>query len=460
MNIDKDRFTRTLLDSSIHKRLRSSLLPGDPSDMPKNRKLFVEDLYQQVVSGEYFPSIPRGFICSNKYRGVTRIVPVLCYKDSCIYYFCLKQIEKYIAINRTEGTFGGWQLGNPIAEDEKLEQRRIEEEFEADAFHGPYGPTGGYNPGKWFEQWSEFQKITFLWDQRPKNTSFIEFDIANFYDNINLDLLERKIRLLVTTDLSPVVDLLFVLLRNWNRSLEGYGPKTVGIPQDEISDCSRILANFYLQDYDRALANDCRAENVDYVRYADDQIYMGSDPSVMRKLIHRASVELHRIGLNINSGKVKEFTSYRAFYDHWGFQYLEDLSDPSNKEAINRAFEAFVCRMPASADDNSWRWFTILKWLLGIGFSSADPEHRQLLVEFLLQEDVVSRLDHRTLRKLQKLLTLPEIRTLNKIIEQAIWSTPFNAFHFHILKYYDRGITDRQRQAIEARIEEIGKSLA
>lgn len=123
-------------------------------------------------------------------------------------------------------------------------------------------------------------------------------DIAKFYDSINLDILERKIRAHVDRQNYPAVDLLFVLLRFWNRSLEGYGAKSVGLPLEEIGDNSRILANFYLAEYDETLVSfgESFQPGGKYLRYADDQILMASEMDQAEETLFRAGVELRATG--------------------------------------------------------------------------------------------------------------------------------------------------------------------
>jgi len=66
------------------------------------------------------------------------------------------------------------------------------------------------------------------------------------------------------------VNLLFYFLCNWNRGYLNYERQSMGIPQDEVGDCSRILGNFYLQEYDNYLYKLTKKENSAYLRYADD----------------------------------------------------------------------------------------------------------------------------------------------------------------------------------------------
>ena len=120
-------------------------------------------------------------------------------------------------------------------------------------------------------------------------------------------MLEEKIRSASNgTEYNDDISLLFHFLRQWNKPLEGYFPKTVGIPQDEIQDCSRILANFYLRSYDSNIFELSNNHNSRYLRYSDDMILFCPSKKDAEFLIFHASKELHKIGLNINSSKVRD----------------------------------------------------------------------------------------------------------------------------------------------------------
>jgi len=194
--------------------------------------------------------------------------------------------------------------------------------------------------------YKDFQRQAYKWSRKQELRYFVEFDVANFYDTINLDILERKIRAAIPREKNEIVDLLFVFLRNWNRHFEGYGCKSVGIPQDDIGDCSRMLANFYLREYDEfmlaTLQDTTRCER--YLRYADDQIIMAETPDDARRILFQASTELHKIGLNINSGKVHHFSSREDFAYYWAFDLFDLLADSGNITSVNKAAEKFVAQ--------------------------------------------------------------------------------------------------------------------
>src|SRR5262249_51770567 len=136
-----------------------------------------------ISKRNYTASVPRDYIVLNKHNYVTRIVPTFSYRDACVYFFCIKRLEEYIAGNRVEGTFGGWQLGNSI--------RKKEDEESA----GMYVPTTSYNRFQYSKHWRDYQKLAYKYSWLGEFNYFLKFDIANFYDTINLRLLENKIRL-------------------------------------------------------------------------------------------------------------------------------------------------------------------------------------------------------------------------------------------------------------------------
>ena len=146
-------------------------------------------------------------------------------------------------------------------------------------------------------------------------------DIANFYDNINLFLLEDKIKHAIKKEKSEIVSLLFYFLKYWDKKHHFYNPRTMGILQDTGGEASRLLANFYLQDYDSYIHAKCKQHKVKYIRYADDQIFLGADKNSLQIIVFLASKYLAKLHLNINSSKVfyksvEEFKKERFSIHH------------------------------------------------------------------------------------------------------------------------------------------------
>ena len=79
-----------------------------------NKTSLSESIHDLLSENNYSPSIPKFIIDYDKGKGVSRPVPVFNPIDYGVFYYCIKQLEENIALNRVEGTFGGWSLGGKI----------------------------------------------------------------------------------------------------------------------------------------------------------------------------------------------------------------------------------------------------------------------------------------------------------------------------------------------------------
>ncbi len=329
----------------------------------------LEKLYCDIKDRHYYPGLPREYVVSDKHNFVSRIVPVFDIRENCAYYFCIKQLEQNIALNRVDGTYGGWTLGNPIREKENVEFKGLVPPSSA--------PINSYNPVKWSQNWKDFQKRAHVYSRDEKHSFFLKVDIANFYDTINLNLLEGKIRLVADNNNAFAIDLLFHLLKNWNRRFERYAQKSVGIPQDEVGDCSRILANFYLQEYDSFMKAKCDERGASYLRYADDQIIMAANEDIAYEILFEASKELFKINLNINSSKVEPFESREKFDQYWAFDLFHFFDDIDDKDAVNKGIETYFQWLEQGV---SFRYDSVLRRIVSVGLSIAKPHLKQKLL--------------------------------------------------------------------------------
>lgn len=150
--IDRTLFLATLSGQSIYPHLKKSLLPFAPDDVPPARRPFLESLIEEIRSGQYFPSVPRGYIVENKHNRVARIIPVLTFRDACVYYFCVKQLEQELATGTVPGTYGGWTLGNPMRTRELREQEQARQQY-ATQSQGEYIISGSFDPARWSKHW-------------------------------------------------------------------------------------------------------------------------------------------------------------------------------------------------------------------------------------------------------------------------------------------------------------------
>ncbi len=439
MKIDKASFLK-IFETKFWTKLNESVVPF--TDKPVDKNAFLEKLHTQVSDFTYTPSHPRHYILVNKHNGVTRFVPTFNRKDYCVYYLCVKLLENEIAVNRVDGTFGGWTLGNTI---------RLKEEQEV--IELDYVPFNTINELSWAKEWRSFQDIARITNDSGTYDYYINLDIANFYDTINLAILERKIRHVTPKSKQEVVTLLFHFLQNWNKRIEGYNIKTVGLPQDEIGDCSRILANFYLQDYDLVMKTICDKYKSKFIRFADDQIIFTDNKETARLILFEASKELFKINLNVNSSKVKEFKSQVEFQTYWAFEIFDLLKEKDNEENINKGVELYFKYLDSGI---RFKDSSVLKRLLTIDFCLIDPKHRHRLICVFFDQDFLYGLQLWHLKRIRTAVANDTdfFNELDKLIPNAL----FNSFLFNLRLFYSKDRTEFDLKIIDKRIEEINTS--
>ena len=436
MKIDKTSYVK-LFQTKFWSKLNESLVPFD--DKPIDKKTYLDHLYSQIQDFTYSPSHPREYIVYNKHNGISRYVPTFKRKDYCVYYLCVKLLENEIANNRVEGTFGGWTLGNPIRLKEEQELLELD-----------YIPFNTINELSWATEWRSFQGIARKYKDIADFQYFINLDIANFYDTINLTILERKLRHIVPKNKQDVVTLLMHFLHGWNKRLEGYSSKTIGIPQDEIGDISRILANFYLQDYDQHMSDVCEKIGAKFIRFADDQIIFAKSKEDARKILFEASKYLFKINLNLNSGKVKEFDSKQAFEVYWAFEIFDLLQDKEDRVKINEAIKKYFELIDR---DIRFRDYSVLKRFLSINVELINPEYKHKILSIFYNIDLLSTLDLWHYRRIRQLANNDDefFGLLDSLVPTAL----FNSFHFQLLRFYRKDRNGEKIKEIINRINEL-----
>lgn len=359
-------------------------------DEASRRVQLLVALKKEVAGGAYSPRPIHGFLSAPKANGVPRFIPVLSWQDVAVYFGCIKAFDQRIAELAVEGTFGGWALGG--------KRRQIEEE-QAAAMMDASVPGSSYNRWAWVQNWQQFWKLTAAtFEQSAADSHFAMFDIANFYDTIDLPRLERELRKFCP-DQTGAIDVLMRLLKDWNKGLNQYAPATKGIPMDIVGDCSRLLANFYLTPFDRAIKEESESRNSRFMRFADDMVLCCPDRTTCNKLVYFAAGILHSIGLNINVSKVK-YLNKNEFEAHWGFGILdgfesgavfEDLMIGSLRELQSRWY-----------DKSFERGETALKRAIGLLVNFPEfPGWRKWVCKVAFEsEDFILKLNERQMRNL------------------------------------------------------------
>lgn len=289
----------------LWEKLRSdSVVPVVSKEMWQDRSAILSSLIQDIRTHNYFPEPCHGFLGVCKSNGCTRFLPVMTVRDMSVYYACVSAIQDEICIS-IEGVFGGWRM--------RKEKQR--EEDDNDEIFGDYVFEGSLSTKKWIQNWRRYTDlIESLCDTHSEEYYFHTTDIANFYDSINLDILENKLKR-TCEKWDESIDILVHFLKHWNRRITGYNPSSKGIPQESVQDASRILANFYLRDFDITMKELAEDYDCHYIRWSDDMVFFGLNKAILEELVHKASKELLKCGLHLNAYKTKCYSKeeYKKF---------------------------------------------------------------------------------------------------------------------------------------------------
>jgi Reverse transcriptase (RNA-dependent DNA polymerase) len=427
-----------------------------PIEMPKTqaeRAALVESVYDDVASARYARGIPEAELVMNKGHGVARTVPVFSIRDYCVYYFCIKELEDVLCGNRTPNTFGGWTLGGQL-------RVRENDEIESDATaYGRYS----FNPQAWTHAFGEFNALLFAQLDPGHYAYVLQLDLANFYDCVRLDILERWIREHSPPEKGWVIALLFYLLNHWNRRNTGLHPQAVGLPQDALADCSRILSNFYLQKYDHFAYGICTQAGATYFRYADDQMILLNDPSKIENLLLLLTRNLDRYGLRVNQKKVKwwhtpELIRHRCREIQATFAAKGDNQDPA---LVRKFADAYLALTPTELDATWNGGMPLLNRLLWAKLDSLPRRVFDKMMVRLTAERVLLQADAQKLKRVSELNALRASPIdLDKRLRNLASRTVHNAFH-HEARSFARGVGNAPLQSfLGERIVELNRIMA
>lgn len=433
---------------SFWKAFSGRTLPISVPETGADKAALLDSIYNDIASARYAPGIPEIELVMNKGHGVARTVPVFSIRDYCVYYFCIKELEDVLCGNRTANTFGGWTLGG---------QLRTRENDEIESGASAYGRYS-FNPQAWTHAFGEFNALLFA-QLDPGNFAYVlQLDLANFYDCVRLDILERWIREEAHASKGWVIALLFYLLNHWNRRNTGLHPQAVGLPQDALADCSRILANFYLQKFDHFAAGVCDLAGAKYFRYADDQMILLNDPSKVDNLLLLLTRHLDRYGLRVNQKKVTlwktpELIEHRCR----GIQAIFAAKGDNQKPELIRKFVDAYLSITHKKLATTWNGGTpLLNRLL---WAKLDSLPRNLFNKVMVRLTAEPFLLQASASKLKRLSDLNALRSspidLNKRLLTIAAKSVHNAFHHEVLVYSQKVRDVDLEQFLKNRIDEL-----
>lgn len=151
----------------------------------------------------------------------------------------------------------------------------------------------------WYERWPQFEADAYHAYTTEGFTHLTKTDIASYYENINLRILETKVKLLLNRDEEKLLQLLFRILNGWTR----VATADRGIPQG--CEISAFLANLYLTPLDRELKNYCKNKDAKWFRYVDDIMIFSKTDKNAREAVFVINEELRALQLNLQGSKTE-----------------------------------------------------------------------------------------------------------------------------------------------------------
>lgn len=431
---NEEEFLKFFSSSLYDKIVKESTIKINRKVNKKEYKEIILKLYNELNNYEYRTDIIDEKLFTYKTNNVARIIPILSIKDELLYYFVCKMLEDDIAINRTENTYGGWRIGNKI---------KIGEDAEIEYVYKSYNPT------LWNKNWKEFQNILYRQIQMlDEDYIILKLDIANFYDNINLSLLEKKLLISVPSEKMEFINMLMYFLRNWNLKNDKYHLKSVGIPQNEFGDQSRLLANFYLQNYDKTVKQICDISNAIYIRYADDQIIIVKDIKKLNNIMYVISRELNCLGLNLNASKVKRYNK-ETIQILYGIPIFKLIDDKKYDEAVDKFFDFY------NRKDVDFNYTSSLKRFLNIGFDKFNISNRNKLKSIITEYQFVRESNEYYMKKIYNNLLEEEKNDFIDLIYKISEETTYNSFHYNAINFLQKIDAKDNIDKIISRIHEI-----
>ena len=432
------------ISSKTFKHLQSLLLVDEG-----RRQDIIDAIYNELSENAYRPSPAAAIVDVNKRLGVSRKVKIFSIVDYCVYLFCVYKLQNKLAINRVDGTFGGWTLSNSYRQQEQAEeQNELDIELAACA-EAPSSSPYSLQPGQFVKYWGEFNdKLRNLLMAHDESTAVLELDIANFYTSIRLDILESLIRSNCGSEDEQVINLLMYFLRSQDSFNHAYRRQTVGIPQEIQGDCSRILANFYLGDFDEHIHNICADHNVNYLRYADDQVYIFNSESTIspEELSRIVSISLDRLGLSINSSKASISNNTDMLLDYKGISTYglldQGVQDPAEQSTSTiNIFSRDLMEKYGSGRLSQKAALGITKTIAKMGIDRLDTNLRHDILEKIILPNM-THYKHFNIYNLYKAASDNEKRALIIRLNDALATNYSNYFKYEAYLFGNKANID------------------
>lgn len=304
-NLTKEALKKAFRRLKKDTRNFSSLLVRDPLDyldFEVNLDSNLSSIISEINRNNYHPQKPYLHL-SAKSKGINRPTVVFDVKDALIYRFCIEQIEdELIKKTRQKHIRGGIKI-------------TPNKRGNGDDFYE-----------KWFSDWKEHQND--LKESLQKKRYLVSTDIASYFENINILVLKDLVRSDVEGK-KGILNLLFYFLEN-TRFRFYYEVNTFnGLPQEDI-DCSRILAYYFLNTNDEAMAKFCKENDAEFYRFVDDMSITVNSEVTGKKVLKNMTESLRKLNLVSSIEKTSIIDSAQA-QSQLFFQENDYLSKIENK---------------------------------------------------------------------------------------------------------------------------------
>lgn len=186
------------------------------------------------------------------------------------------------------------------------------------------------------EQWNKFENYTRV---SSSNKFIIETDVANYFDNIDIEKLKTELVIAASeAGMSSddflkcmyLIESVIAILRN----ISFDGKK--GLPQNR--DISSFLANIYMRPLDRCL------KNQKYFRYVDDIRIIADTRNMVNRTMLSVVETLREYGLSLNGGKTRIIEpgtdEHQKFLDNQDYEAkkLDSMLNSGKKRFVLESF--------------------------------------------------------------------------------------------------------------------------
>ncbi len=281
----------------------------------------------------------------------------------------------------------------------------------------------------WYLAWPEFDRERIKAAREAGYSHLTRTDIASYFENIDLRLLEAQLRTLLPKQ-GALMQLLMRILESWTRVTSTGTPIGRGIPQG--NEASSFFGNIYLIPLDEALKKFCSRHDAHWFRYVDDVEVYSKDYQTARDVVFVINEELRALYLNLQGSKTEILSGAK----------LDKVRSSSESEAIEAVWSELE-RIDCRAVKNRRKVTSTLKNLKPIltRFRKGLPESAQNL----------SKRDSRVLRRLMTLYGRCGRTWLRKTAFSALEEPP-NLRMLHKCLRYLRQMPYKEHEAISRQL--------